>query len=86
MAWQHPHEMWEAALLFVDVHMPTERSTRTMVGRVLLVAAISLLVLAMAFAAGMLPLDPASRGLIAGLLAVALTDALIGVWLLRRRP
>jgi hypothetical protein len=67
--------------------MTDPRPPRAIVGRALLGSALVMIVLAALFGAGLIPLEPGARPLVAGVMAlVAVADALIGFWFLRRTP
>lgn len=59
-------------------------AARTVVGRAMFLSAAVLVVLAIVFGSGTLPLEPGARGLVAGaLVAVAAIDVLVGLWFVR---
>jgi hypothetical protein len=58
-----------------------------MIARALLASAIAMVMLAILFAAGVIPLDPGLRRPVAALLAlVAVTDVLIALLFFKRTP
>jgi len=59
-------------------------AARAVAGRAMFLSAVVLAVLAALFGAGMFPVEPGARGLVAGALAVvAVIDVLVGLWFIR---